>query len=129
MLFLQGNTCLSTRTQSLPEVQRESDLLKRQKKEREKRGRRREREKKKGEVIFSSLCEKLCKSGARGGCWLRLGEALGGCSPPLGGSMGCMHPHTSDDWVSPAYPPPMMLLDTDITLPGPFHFSSGGGAP
>ena len=75
------------------------------------------------------LCEKLCKSGARGGCWLRLGEALGGCSPPLGGSMGCMHPHTSDDWVSPAYPPPMMLLDTNITLPGPFHFFSGGGAP
>ena len=73
MLFLQGNTCLSTRTQSLPEIQRESDLLKRQKKEREKSGRRREKknEKKKREVIFSSLCEKLCKikSDARGGCW------------------------------------------------------------
>ena len=116
MLFLQGNTCLSTRTQSLSEVQRESDLLKRQKKEREKRGRRREKKQKKvREVIFNSLCEKLCKSGARGGCWPWLGEALGGCSPPLGGSMGCMQPHTSDDWVSPGYPPPMMLLDTDIS--------------
>ena len=28
--------------------------------------------------------------------------------------MGCMQPHTSDDWVSPGYPPPIMLLDTDI---------------
>ena len=43
-----------------------------------------------------------------------MGEALGGCSPPLGGRMGCMQPHTSDDWVSPGDPPPMMLLDIDI---------------
>ena len=29
--------------------------------------------------------------------------------------MGCMQPHTSGGWVSPGYPPPIMLLDTDIT--------------
>ena len=28
--------------------------------------------------------------------------------------MGCMQPHTSGGWVSPGYPPPIMLLDTDI---------------
>ena len=57
----------------------------------------------------------LCKSDALGGCWPWLGDALGGWGPPLGDSMGCMRPHNSDDWVSPGYPPPMMLLDTDIS--------------
>jgi hypothetical protein len=60
MLFLQGNTCLSTRTQSLPEIQRESDLLKRQKKEREKRGRRREKKKQKSEKLFLARYVRSC---------------------------------------------------------------------
>ena len=59
MLFLQGNTCLSTRTQSLSEVQRESDLLKRQKKEREKRGKRREKNKK-SEKLFLARYVRSC---------------------------------------------------------------------
>ena len=59
MLFLQGNTCLSTRTQSLPEIQRESDLLKRQKKEREKRGRRREKNEK-NEKLFLARYVRSC---------------------------------------------------------------------
>jgi hypothetical protein len=47
----------------LPEIQRESDLLKRQKKEREKRGRRREREKKrktKHEKLFLARYVRSC---------------------------------------------------------------------
>ena len=59
MLFLQGNTGLSTRTQSLPEIQRESDLLKRQKKEREKRGRRREKNEK-NEKLFLARYVRSC---------------------------------------------------------------------
>jgi len=42
----------------LPEIQRESDLLKRQKKEREKRGRRRER--KKNEKLFLARYVRSC---------------------------------------------------------------------
>jgi hypothetical protein len=93
---------------------------KRQKKERETREEKKEEKQKqkikiKTKSILNLSCQKLCKSGARGGCWPWLGEALGGCSPPLGGSMGCMQPHTSGGWVSPGYPPPIMLLDTDIS--------------
>ena len=51
---------MSTRTQSLPEIQRESDLLKRQKKEREKRGRRREKKTKKNEKLFLARYVRSC---------------------------------------------------------------------
>ena len=67
MLFLQGNTCLGTRAQSLSdrEVQRESDLLKRQKKEREKRGKRRAKHKK-SEKLFLARYVRSCVQAVHG---------------------------------------------------------------
>ena len=44
----------------MPEIQRESDLLKRQKKEREKRGRRREKKTKKNEKLFLARYVRSC---------------------------------------------------------------------